>query len=280
MNRHEVDRAAESKYRDCVERTIATLKSLPEDVWPHFADDIQKGEPYVFEEAHRLVEQTCLDAIRACPDPELKLLWFGSDALWERQGDNPNSRAAWEQGVLQELRQRVKYAAGDAAPDGEERKKGDEPEAAFRFNDGDLVFLSNVARRLALLTARPSLSPEQAKTIRRAVAALKKLPELTPGIDIQIEVAHRVGGGGTSESYSYVVKLDRRRIEISSSGTQNDPAVGSNSFSLESLAWYANGETEQQGNRDIWLERLAYALGRPYTVNATDESGGKGGERG
>ena len=125
MNRHEVDRAADSKYRDCVERTIATLKSLPEDVWPHFVDDIQKGEPYVFEEAHRLVEQTCLDAIRACSDRELKLLWFGSDALWERQGDNPSSRAAWEKGVLKELHQRVKYAAGDAAPDGEEREKGD-----------------------------------------------------------------------------------------------------------------------------------------------------------
>jgi hypothetical protein len=45
------------------------------------------------------------------------------------------------------------------------------------------------------------------------------------------------------------------------------------SFTLESLIWYADGQTAHQGNRDIWLERLAYALTRDYAVNVTDETG-------
>jgi hypothetical protein len=277
MKRYDVDRIAEAKYRDCVERTIDRLKALPGDVWLQFVLNIQRGGPFLSEEADRLVERTCLDVIRSCSEPELKLLWFGSDALWERKGDDPSSRADWEEGVLKDLHERVKYAAGDADPEGDRKEapRGDEHGETFRFDDDDLVFLSKVARRLALLTARPGLTPEQAKTIRRAVAALKKLPELTPAINVQIEVAHRMGGDGFSESYSYAIKLDQQRIEISSSGSQCDPAVGTNHFGLESLQWYANGQAAHSGNRDTWLERLAYALTRPYTVNVTDESGEK-----
>jgi hypothetical protein len=153
--------------------------------------------------------------------------------------------------------------------------KRHEFEESFRFDDDDLAFLSEVARRLEPLSAQPCLAPEEAEAIRRAVAALRKLPEPTPELDVQIEVAHRMGGEEFSESYSYAIKLDQRRIEIGSSGSQHDPAVGSNSFSLESLKWYADGQTAHRGNRDTWLERLAYALGRDHTLNVTDESGGK-----
>jgi hypothetical protein len=154
----------------------------------------------------------------------------------------------------------------------EEPQAPDAAEEVCRF-DTDLAFLSEVGRRLAPLAAQLSLAPEKAQAIERAVAALKKLPELTPGIDIQIEIAHRMGGEEFNESYSYLIKLDQQGAEIGSSGTQYDAAVGSNSFSLESLKWYADGHAEQQGNRDTWLERLAYALARDYTVNVTDESG-------
>jgi len=167
-------------------------------------------------------------------------------------------------------------SAGDAGLGGDEKKdpQGDEFEDRFRF-DSDLAFLAEVGRRLAPLAARPSLTPEKAKALERAVAALKKLPELTPGIDIQIEVAHRMGGEEFSETYSYLIKLNQQGVEVGSSGSQYDAAVGSNSFTLESLKWHADGRTEHKGNRDTWLERLSYALARGYTVNVADESGGK-----
>jgi hypothetical protein len=170
--------------------------------------------------------------------------------------------------------QRVESLPGSREPVAE-APKGDELHGSFRFDEDDLAFLSEVARRLAPLTAQPSLAPEEAKAIGRAVAALQKLPELTPGIDVRIEVAHRMGGEELSESYSYAVKLDQRRIEITSSGSQSGPTVGSDSFSLESLKWYANGQTAHQGNRDTWLERLSYALARDHSLHATDESGGQ-----
>jgi len=158
--------------------------------------------------------------------------------------------------------------------------KGDELEKSFRFDDDDLAFLAEVARRIEPLAAQPRLTPEEAGSIRRAVAALQKLPEPAPETSVHIEVAHRMGGEEFSESYSYTVKLDQRRIEIRSSGIQHDPAVGSNSFSLESLTWYADGQRAHSGNRDTWLERLAYALGRDHTVNVSEQSGGECMEKG
>jgi len=153
--------------------------------------------------------------------------------------------------------------------------QGREFEESFRFGGDDLAYLSKVAQRLAPVAERPGLAPEKAEAIRRAVAALRKLPEPTPGINVQIEVAHRMGGEEFSESYTYAVKLDERRIEISSRGSQYGPEVGSTSFSLESLQWYSNGQAAHQGNWDTWLERLAYALARDHTLDAADESGDK-----
>jgi hypothetical protein len=149
-----------------------------------------------------------------------------------------------------------------------ETKHGEE---RCRFDD-EVSFLAEVGRRLAPLAAQPGLAPEKARALERAAAALKKLPELTPGIDVEIEVAHRMGGEEFSESYSYSIKVDPQRVEIGSSGSQYDPAVGTNSFGLESLTWHANGQVEQKGNRDTWLERLSYALARDYTLNVTDKS--------
>ena len=152
----------------------------------------------------------------------------------------------------------------------EELPAPDVPQEVCRF-ESDLAFLAEVGRRLAPLAARPGLAPETASVIERAVVALQKLPELTPGIDLQVEISHRMGDEEFNESYSYVVKVHQEGVEIGSSGTQYDAAVGSNSFDLESFKWYPDGRVEQEGNRDTWLERLAYVFSRDYTVNATDE---------
>ncbi len=270
MKRYDVDRVAEIKYRDCVEHARARLKSLPGDVWSQLCGNLQRGDPSPSEEANRQVEKICLEVVRACSDADLEVMWFGSDALWKDEDDSSSSRAGREEGVVKELYERVRYAAGDApfARDEQEKSTGDGP--GFRFDEDDLVFLIKVARKLAHLAAQPSVAPEHAKAIRRAVAALKKLPDLAPDVRVEIEVAHRMGGDGFSENYTYAIKLDRQRIDISSAGSQHDPEIGATSFSPESLQWDANGQTAHQGNRDTWLERLDYALAHEYTVNVKD----------
>jgi len=279
MKRYDVDRLAEAKYRGCVEQIVARLKGLPGDVWSQFAACIQCGEPAVSEEIGQQLRQACQEVIGTCSPPDLELLWLGSDALWKRKDEGPGSRTDWESGVLKELQERVRYAAGEGGLADERNGPAvAQPEQNFRFEADDLVFLSRLAWRLGTLTAQPGLAPKDAAAVRRVVAALKRLPQLTPGLDVQIEVSHGMGGEGFRESYCYGIKVDPQRIELSSSGTQGDPAVESNSFTLESLQWYANGQAQHQGNRDIWMERLAYALGRKYSVKVTDGPGDKGTE--
>jgi len=159
----------------------------------------------------------------------------------------------------------------DSAGDEQEEPQEDIIPEVCRF-ETEVAFLAEVGRRIAPLAALPDLAPEKAQAIERAVAALQKLPELTPGINLQIEVTHGMGDDDFRESYSYLIKLDAQGVEINSTGSQSGTAVEPNSFSLESLKWYPDGHSDQKGNRDTWLERLEYALGRDYTLNVTDES--------
>jgi hypothetical protein len=159
----------------------------------------------------------------------------------------------------------------DSAGDEQEEPQEDIIPEVCRF-ETEVAFLAEVGRRIAPLAALPGLAPEKAQAIERAVAALQKLPELTPGINLQIEVTHRMGDDDFREIYSYLIKLDAQGVEINSTGSQSGTAVEPNSFSLESLKWYPDGHSDQKGNRDTWLERLEYALGRDYTLNVTDES--------
>ena len=159
----------------------------------------------------------------------------------------------------------------NSAGDEQEEPQEDIIPEVCRF-ETEVAFLAEVGRRIAPLAALPGLAPEKAQAIERAVAALQKLPELTPGINLQIEVTHGMGDDDFRESYSYLIKLDAQGVEINSTGSQSGAAVEPNSFSLESLKWYPDGHSDQKGNRDTWLERLEYALGRDYTLNVTDES--------
>jgi hypothetical protein len=159
----------------------------------------------------------------------------------------------------------------DSAGDEQEEPQEEIIPEVCRF-ETEIAFLAEVGRRIAPLAALPGLAPEKAQAIERAVAALQKLPELTPGINLQIEVTHRMGDDDFREIYSYLIKLDAQGVEINSTGSQSGTAVEPNSFSLESLKWYPDGHSDQKGNRDTWLERLEYALGRDYTLNVTDES--------
>jgi hypothetical protein len=159
----------------------------------------------------------------------------------------------------------------DSAGDEQVEPQEDIIPEVCRF-ETEVAFLAEVGRRIAPLAALPGLAPEKAQAIERAVAALQKLPELTPGINLQIEVTHGMGDDDFRESYSYLIKLDAQGVEINSTGSQSGAAVEPNSFSLESLKWYPDGHSDQKGNRDTWLERLEYALGRDYALNVTDES--------
>src|ERR1035437_2658345 len=284
MKRRDVDRIINAKYQVYAEQVIERLKGLPGDVWVHFAADIQRGESFLFEEADRLVEQVCMEHMRSCSSPELELLWFGSDSHWDHDDDTPSSDTEWAEGVLKELHQRVINAAGneDLDEDEDDEEEAEESgslfadeeakESGIHFDDDDVIFLSEVAQTLARLVTQPSLAPEESKAVRRAIAALKRLPDLTPEINVQIEVAHRVSQEGFSESCICTINLDPGQIEISSGGSQCDPAVGSDSYSSESFEWYASGKVARKGDADMWLDRLAYVLSCDNTVYVTDES--------
>jgi hypothetical protein len=262
----------ELRYRDYVQQIVTRLKSLPEDPWGCLSRAVQRGD--VPESPDPVVEQTCREILSSCPEPELRLLWLGTEAIWTPGEEGAGARAHWEEGVLKELYERVKYAAGEATLEHDGRPDGSGQEAAtpeFSFDADDLVFLSKVARQLTLLAARRQLNLAQSKAIRRMVAALNGLPDAPPAASDCIEVTHRMGDEAFRETYRYTIAVDGQRIAISSNGSQRDPISGTRAFDLESLEWRANGQSVQHGSRDSWLERLIYALGRDHTVSVFSE---------
>lgn len=271
MNCPSPDRASELKYQELARQVITRLQGPPEGAWPRFAAAVRGGDASALEGLDPVVAQACLDAIASCPESELRLLWLGTDSLWKQADEeNADDRARWEDGVVKELYQRVRYAAGgpeDAEP---EQPPPAEDERRLCLDEDDLAFLSKVARQLALRAARPGLDPEQAGVIRRAVEALRRLPDPTRGLDVAVEIAHRMGDEEFSETYRYGIALGTGRVALTSIGTQDRRGAGATSFELESLEWRADGQSTHRGSRDSWLERLIYALGRDHTLTVAD----------
>ncbi|MCC6393112.1 MAG: hypothetical protein IT167_21105 [Bryobacterales bacterium] len=172
-----------------------------------------------------------------------------------------------EDGVAAELFQRVTSVAD--AEDLEEDQEDEEEN--YEFEEEDVFFFAEVARVLDRPATFEGLSPEDTRTVKKVIEALKRLPEWTPNIDIRIEIAHRAGdNAGFSESCACVIALSAEQIEISAGGIQYDPAVGSDSISHESFEWFPGGACERNGNADTWLERLVYALDSEHSTDVTD----------
>jgi len=80
MSCPDADRMTELKYGDYVQQIIARMKSLPEESGPVSPAGPKSGDSAPVEGLDPVVEQMCREVIGSCPEPELKLLWLGTEA--------------------------------------------------------------------------------------------------------------------------------------------------------------------------------------------------------
>lgn len=266
MKRADIERIIDAKLDELANKVISRLKELPGDVWVGYAADLQRGHSIVFDEYERLLDSECSHLVRAVSSPDLELLWFKTESYWEHDEDKPSGRWIWEEGVTAELFRRVTSVA-----DEENLEEEEDEEEKYEFDEEDLFFFGEVARVLDRPVTFEGLSPEEKRSVQKAIDAMRRLPEWSPNIDIRIEIAQRVGDDvGFSESCGCVVYLSAEQIEISAGGSQYDPAVGSDSISHESFEWFPGCACERNGDMDTWLARLAYALDSEHSIDVSD----------
>ncbi len=86
----------------------------------------------------------------------------------------------------------------------------------------------NVAR---LLLRHPSITPQQIIILGRALEALQRLPDVTPGIWIEYGARYRQGDAKFEEMKYCLFRISADEFEISRGGSTYDSSVGSDSFS-------------------------------------------------
>jgi hypothetical protein len=194
----------------------------------------------------------CNRLVQSLPSAELELLWYGSEACWDHDDSKPSRQHDWEDGVNRELYQRVCNAAANL--DLDER---DEEESRFSISVDESCFLSDVAEMLGEAATLEHLSPEEVKALKRTIGALKSMPNITPGIDVRVEIEHILGAGESHETRCCVVEINSEHLEVSS---QYGNSLCSDTTQIDSFEWFPDGESERSGDSDDWLGLLSYIL--------------------
>lgn len=269
MKRRDVERILEAKLDELAGEIINRLKKLPGDVWTGYAADLQRGQSLFFAEFERVLDSECDHVARGLSSADLELLWLRTESNWDHEDDERSGRGIWEDGVSADLFRRVTSAAACEELEEEE----EEEQEAYEFEEEDLVFFAQVASVLDRPSVLERLPLRDSLCIQETIQCLRRLPQCRPSVQVRVEVSHRVSNDdGFSESCSCVIALSVEQIEFSATGTQFVPGVGSDSVVHESFEWYPGGESYQDGNTQVWLERLIYALESEPSIDVADAS--------
>ncbi len=89
-------------------------------------------------------------------------------------------------------------------------------EYLLNFLPEDIVLLERVINAVEALLCRDDLSPVQINSISKVLLGLRRIPLMTPGLDIELGLLNEGEGG----SYEYTLVIKEDHFELSSGGFQ------------------------------------------------------------
>ena len=117
----------------------------------------------------------------------------------------------------------------------------------FDLTDDDEYAIDVMRRVGSALANRKGLPPEHAASIRRALAALDRLPKPTPGLHVEYGVCYRTDGGMRCVEFL----VSDWALGISPGGSDYDDATGGDSFSEP--GWRVEVDGYREDGEDLQL---------------------------
>jgi hypothetical protein len=100
-------------------------------------------------------------------------------------------------------------------------------EGVFPLTVGDLGFVTfEVTVFTEMLISRADWTPRQLVGLARALYAIKQLPDITPGVDVDIEVTVKLGDEIYGETKSWKLRITEDTFEVSSGSSFHDNRYG------------------------------------------------------
>ena len=227
------------EYDDCVEKVVQAMRNLPkssrqsgedsplEDVWEEFAAQVQGEEGFEMGLYEELAENACRKVVDALTESNLQMLWQQSDAGigWIDEDPLPYEEDM-RADVFEELYRKVLGAAADYdLPEFNEEDEG------LVWEDDDLFAVETAKAAARMFLGHPDIKPGQIVGLGRALYALERLPQATPGVYCEYDVSMTTGNDDFSEMHYISFRITDDDFEISTGGSVYDKRVGSDSVS-------------------------------------------------
>jgi hypothetical protein len=120
--------------------------------------------------------------------------------------------------------------------------------AVFSFEIDDLYYVDQVTKAVRSLLDRPSISPDQVTSIKKALLGLSRLPLRTAGLEVEISLVNKLNNAASS--YIFFISSDRFATD---SGGYDNFGFGTDSFSGASFE-VGPSYNEISGYYDTWVD--------------------------
>lgn len=233
-------------YEKCVAQIIEEIQKIPqtsmqsgedslyEDVWEEYAAQVQGEESLFMGLYENLVVKACYRLVEELTQPNLLMLWQETDAAcgWIEEDPEPE-KSAMKEAVAEELIRKVSGAAADYdLPEAEdEDEDAEETNNGFELKNKDYAAIQVAIDVIRLFLSQGKLSARQVVGLGKALYAMERLPEVTPGIYCDYGICYRSGDEKFNEMRYITFLISEEEFEISTGGSVYDQSVGSDSIS-------------------------------------------------
>jgi hypothetical protein len=127
---------------------------------------------------------------------------------------------------------------------------------SYRLNKADMQVIAAIGRLLKRLAASESIGPAQLVSVAKVLHVLSRLPRVTEGVCVTIEISYQIKQEGCGSSLVWHLFVGEDSMALSCGGSEYTEGVGSDSFTT--MTWEAQpGErTDYDGSWDeTWMER-------------------------
>lgn len=152
---------------------------------------------------------------------------------------------------------------------------GEEDDTIFPLTDDELGFVGYaVIDFTRALVAKAGPTPRQIVGLGRALYALERLPQITPGVNLEYSISLRQGDENFEEMKYWSVRICEDSFEVASGGSVYDARVGSDSVSGFKLYMEEGSYGYRECNDPSfnWLEDLEELLNLGAELDITDNS--------